>query len=189
MGLLSKIVFLLFSFSLILTNTTDADFIDKKTVLDNKMSATTLDFTNTDTATNAPINTLFNINGIVPGGFQVDAVRLRNEGQSNLYNKITTEIVGGDMNFCQSLDIELNYDEQSNFKGKLIELSNEAPALNPNTQSDWVVFIRFNKNDINLKNKSCQFNLVFNGYNKTALQLSGLKYKKVISSNVTSGSW
>lgn len=188
-GLLSKIVFLMFSFGLILTNSTDADFIDKKIIADNKMSATTLNFVNTDTATNLPITTLFNIEGIVPGGFQVNAIRLKNEGQSNLYNKITTEIIGGDTNFCQSLDVDLNYDEQTSFKGKLVDLSNESPALNPNTQSDWIVFIRFNKNDTNLQNKSCQFNLVFNGYNKTASQLSGLKYKKIISSNVTSGSW
>lgn len=188
-GVLSKIVFLLFSFGLTLTNSTDADFIDKKIVSDNKMSATTLDFDNIDTATNVPISTLFDIKGIIPGGFQVDAVRLKNEGQSNLYNKITAEITGGDKIFCQSLDIELTYDNQSSFKGKLVDLSNEAPALNPNTQSDWVVFIKFNNNDFELQNKLCQFNLVFNGYNKTTSQLSGLKYKKVISSNVTSGSW
>lgn len=188
-GVLFKIVFLLFSFGLILTNSTDADFIDKKTVSSNKMSATTLNFINTDTATNVPIKTLFNIVGIVPGGFNVDAVRLKNEGQSNLYNKITAEIVGGDINFCQSLDIELTYDEQSSFKGKLVDLSNETPALNPNTQSDWIVFIKFNNDNPELQNKLCQFNLVFNGYNKTTSQLYGLKYRKVISSNVTSGSW
>lgn len=189
LGLLSKTVLILFSFGLTLTKSTDADFIDKKTVINNKMSATTLNFVNTDTATNVPITNLFNINGIIPGGFQVNAVRLKNEGQSNLYNKITTEMVGGDTNFCQSLDIELNYGDQSTFKGKLVNLSNEAPVLNPNTQSDCVIFIRFNKNDLSLQNKSCQFNFVFNGYNKTASQLSGLKYKKVISSNVTSGNW
>jgi hypothetical protein len=153
------------------------------------MSATTLDFDNIDTATNVPITTLFNINGIVPGGFQVGAVRLKNEGQSNLYNKITTEVTGGDKVFCQSLDIELIYDEQSSFKVKLVDLSNDAPALNPNTQSDWVVFIKFNNKDFELQNKSCQFNLVFNGYNKTTSQSSGLKYRKILSSNITSGSW
>lgn len=188
-SVLSKIIFLLFSLGLISTSSTDADFIDKKMVTDNKMSATTLSFINTNTVTNAPVTTLFNINGIVPGGFKVDAVRLKNEGQSNLYNRITSEIVGGDINFCQALEIEMTFNEQSSFKGKLMELSNETPALNPNTQSDWIVFIKFNNSSPELQNKLCQFNLVFNGYNKTTSQLTGLKYKKVISSNVTSGSW
>ncbi len=188
-GIFPKIVFLLFSLGLILTGVTDADFIDKKIVADNKMSATTLDFTDIDTATNTPINKLFDIKGIIPGGFQVNAVRLKNEGQSNLYNKITTEITGGDRDFCESLDIELNYEDQSSFHGKLTNLSHESPALNPNTQSDWIVFVKFNKNDANLQNKTCFFNLVFNGYNKSLSQTTGLKFKKTISNTVTSGSW
>jgi hypothetical protein len=188
-SMLPKIIFLTFSIALIFTGVTEADFIDKKFITNNKIAATTLDFNEIDTATNGPMAKLFDINGIVPGGFRVNSIRLKNEGQSNLYNKITSEIIDGDKDFCQSLEIELNYDDQSSFKGKLMDLSFETPALNPNTQSDWVVFIKFNKNDLNLQKKSCQFNLIFNGYNKTSNGLSGLKYIKKTNNNITSGEW
>lgn len=189
LGLIPKVIFLLFSLGLLFTSATDADFVDKKILVDNKMSATTLNFSKNNTATNSPISKLFDINGIVPGGFQVESVRLKNEGQSNLFSKISSEITGGDSNFCQSLEIEFMLEGQSKYKDKLSNLSFTPPVLNPNTQADWLIFIRFNKNEPVLQNQMCQFNLIFDGFNKNISENSNLKFKKLIQNSIQSGFW
>ena len=188
-GLIPKIAILFFSFTLMFTSVTDADFIDKKVINDNKMSATTLNFTNIDTATNAPIEKLFDVNGIVPSGFKIESVRLINEGQSNLYNKISTEVIGGDIDFCKALEVDLNYSNQLSFKGKLVNLSQEISALNPNTQADLIILIRLIKSDLLLQNKNCEFNLIINGFNQDYSKETGLRYARKISNRVVSGSW
>jgi hypothetical protein len=71
-------------FSLILIGPTNADFVFKKTIKNNQFSATTLDFSQLKTSNNSTVENLFNINGILPGGYQVNTLRIKNQGATIL---------------------------------------------------------------------------------------------------------
>lgn len=92
---------------LLVTESTDADLIDRETVPNNSITATTLDFSTRDTANNTQKTVFFNVQGMVKGGFQVNSVRIKNDGELPVNFTITTQQTGGDTSVCNSLQLKL----------------------------------------------------------------------------------
>jgi hypothetical protein len=184
---LLKFLFLFAGFSLLLTDVTDADLIDKKNISQNQFSASTLDFANTNTINNQKQDLLFNINGIDPGGFSVNSFRIKNTGQSNLKYQINFQFNHGDIDFCQSLELKLMQNNQIKYQGKLTELKLEMSNINSVDQNDWVAFVSLSSSDNSLKDKICNFNLNIYGWQPNQPQNLGFNYQQSFTNNISSG--
>ena len=180
-----RLLFLLFMFSLILIGPTNADFVFKKIIKNNQFSATTLDFSQLKTSDNSTVESLFNINGILPGGYQVDTLRIKNQGATNFSYSLTFEKVDGDDNFCKNLEINLIKNGQSQYNGSLIDLNLKSILNADQSFSDWLVYVKLKDNYLSSKSEFCDFNLNIIGFNDPD-QKSGFKYKRLISNHISS---
>lgn len=181
-----RFLFLLLMFSLILISPTNADFIDKKTIKNNKFTATTLDFSQLKTTNNSTIENLFNIIGISPGGYQINTLRIKNQGETNLSYIIFFEKTNGDDGFCRQLEINLIKDGQSQYQGNLIDLTLTSFLNKDQSFSDWLIYLKLKDNYLSSKQEICDFNLNIKGfYNQQNLK-SGFKYQRTISNHVSS---
>jgi hypothetical protein len=181
-----RFLFLIFIFSLILINPTNADFVDKKTVKNNKFSATTLNFSQLKTTDNSDAENLFNINGILPGGYQVNTLRVKNQGETNLNYSLTFEKISGDDNFCRQLEINLIKDGQSKYQGNLVDLNLDNILDKDQNFSDWLVYLKLKDNYLSSKSEVCDFYLNINGFSNNQNQTSGFKYKRIILNHISS---
>lgn len=180
-----RLLFLLFMLSLILVSPTNADFVFKKTIKNNQFSATTLDFSKLKTSNNSNVESLFNINGILAGGYQVDSLRIKNQGSAQFNYVLSFEKINGDDVFCQNLEINLIKDGQSQYNGLLVDLNLNSNLNSNQSFSDWLVYLKLKDNYLSSKPEFCDFNLVINSFNDPN-QKSGFKYKRLISNHVSS---
>lgn len=181
-----RLLFLIFISSLMLVGYTNADFADKKTIKNNKLTATTFDFSQVKTTNSSNIENLFDINGISAGGYQVNTLRIKNEGQTNLNYSINFEKTGGDDNFCRQLEINLINDGQSKYQGNLIDLNLNGILDNTKKFSDWLVYVKLKDNYLSSNQESCDFKLNINGHNNNSNQESGFKYKRSLLNHISS---
>lgn len=177
-----KMLFFLIMLSFLFTGTTDADMIVNKEIQQNEWSATTLEFSGRDTVTGTNTNLLFNIAGILPGGFQIKAIRMKKDGRMDFDYVVSAEITGGDQTFCTSLNITILDNWQKKYSGKLENLLAEK-KMEESGQNDWVFVISLDSKDVTIKNKSCNFNILF----KT--KGSGFNDEKKMENQASSGSW
>ena len=181
-----SLLFLVFIFSLILITPTNADFVHKTTIKNNQMSVTTFDFSQLKTTNNSNVDNLFNIDGISSGGYQVNTLRLKNQGSTKLNYSVNFEKINGDDNFCRQLEISFIKDNQFQYNGPLVGL-NLLSSIDTNQKfTDWLVYLKLKDNYLNNKPEFCEFNLVIDGFNLDPNQKSGFKYKKTIRSLVSS---
>lgn len=182
---MARLFFLLLIFSLVLIEPTNADFVYKKTIKDNQFSATTLDFSQLKTTNDSPVEKLFNINGILPGGYQVDTLRIKNQGETQFNYSLSFEKISGDDNFCKNLEIEFSKDSQSFYQGSLVDLNLNNSLTQDYLFLDWLIFLRLKDNYLSSQPNYCEFNLVITGFNNLKPG-SGFKYKRIIHNYISS---
>ncbi|HPT65823.1 MAG TPA: hypothetical protein PK257_00740 [Candidatus Woesebacteria bacterium] len=180
------VLFLIFVFSLILITPTNADFVYKTTIKNNQLSVSTFDFSQLKTTNNSSVDNLFNINGISPGGYQVNTLRLKNQGSTNFNYIINFEKINGDDNFCRQLEINFNKSGQSQYQGPITDLNVTSSIDKDQNFSDWLLYLKLKDNYLSSKPEFCEFNLVVNGSNVDLNQKSGFKYKRTIRNLVVS---
>lgn len=152
-----KLLVLTLGLVLLYSQYTDADFIVKKYLRNNLFRATTLDFSNRQTANEFPTSTLFNITGMIVGGFEVNSIRVKNEGEMKFSYRIRSEITQSS-HLCEHLHLQI-------MKRNLFTLySGEMIAMNIQSKVDeWnddlIIIVSLN-HDVG-KNKRCDFNLIF----------------------------
>ena len=186
---LFKFLFLFAGISLLLTDVTDADLIDKKTLTDNQLNATTLDFSNLNTINNQNQQILFDIKGILPNGFTLNTFRLKNTGESNIKYQLNFRLIDGDQNFCQNLDLKLTQENTQKFQGKLTDLNIEIPQVSNNQSNDWIFMLALNHDDVSIKSKSCNFAIDIFGWQTNQPKNLGFSHQRSLIGQVTSGDW
>lgn len=175
---------LLIGLFLINTSYTDADLFAQRTVNQNRFSMSTLSFLSRNTATNQDQSRLFDINGIVPGGFAVDSFRIKNDGKLNFNYRLKGSMVGGDNLFCQSLQLVLIRDKNQ-VQSSLVDLVYDS-SIGTNESQDWVVYVKFDNHDLVLRNKICQFDLVLRSWRNDPNSTGGIFAQKQLSSFISS---
>lgn len=183
---MARIWFLVLIFSLILIKPTNADFVTTKSVKNNQFAATTLDFSQLKTTNESTVDTLFNIDNILPGGYQVNTLRVKNQGRSNLHYQLSFQKNSGDDNFCRNLEINLSKNNQVIYQGNLVDLNLIDSFNSEQSFSDWLITLKLNSNYLATQPVNCQFNLVILGFNQDINQKSGFEYQQVISNYVSS---
>lgn len=174
---------------LIMLRFTGADIFAERIVRENKFRAITLDFTTGASYNNFAIADLFRTTGIVPGGYDLGAVRVR--GITPFYSRYNLKVVkiSGDDNFCNALKLEIiNRNFSKKYDGDLLDLSLNS-NLSEDSLQDWIFVVSFDDDDPLLVNKICDFNLELRTYREDSDETGGLFAERKIRNIISSGSW
>ena len=183
-----RIVFFFTMFILLFSSATDADISDSEISTGNIFTATTLDFTQNQTSNNSPISLLFNVTGLIPGGFDIKAVRTKKEGKMDFNYRITSLKTAGDDNFCQSLTLVLLQEWQIKYEGTINNLLLD-DYINESGIDDWIILVKLDSNNQNLSMKECQFDFIFKTWKTDPYEINGFYDEEILTNRVTSGSW
>lgn len=183
-----KAIFFLLLIVIIFSGVTSADIFDTEIIGNHKFSATTLDFSLVDTASNLPSSTLFNVSGLIPSGFEVIGVRTKKEGKTDFNYRIKTVKTAGSDNFCKALQLTVLQNWQIRYQGDLLPFSLDSNIKN-NGLDDWIFYLVFFNNDKELINNVCDFNFVFNTYREGTPKDNGLFDEEIYFNHVSSGVW
>ncbi len=155
-----KLLLLLIGVSLISTRYTSADLSDVEKIRDNYLRATTLNFSNRQTANELQTSELFNISGLIANGFEVESVRIKQEGELKFTYQIEAADFSGSEDLCQALQVKVFDDWSQVYAGSLTELNLESAVSDPGY--DDLVFVLSLADAAGLDNKSCNFNVKIN---------------------------
>ena len=170
---------------LVFSNRTDADLSDQELVAGNFLTVANLDINNQDSANLQPKSSLFQISGLIPTGFQVESVRIRNEGTFTLEYLIQPSQVSGGL-LCSNLELTVLKNWQIIYQGALADFSYSA-QLDENAYDDLVLSLALNSNDNSLQQSSCSFAFLV----KSTLDLTTtpLYDEELLQNQVISGTW
>lgn len=171
--------------TLFFSGSTDADLYVNKSVPSNVWAATTLDFSNNDTTNNQETHSLFNISGMLPGGFQVKSVRIKNQGKMKFSYWITSNYQSGDKVLFDNLKIRLMKNWLVIYEGLLnsvnLEIANQVVD-----GEDWIVVLSLDNKDESVLLKEVNFDLVVKSNN---VEKKGFYVEQRLVNNVTTGLW
>lgn len=174
---------------LIHTQYTDADIFAERNVQGNSFRATTLNFTVRNTINNAIIPALFNTTQIQPEGFDLGALKIKNESEKNIKYRLKVKKINGDEEFCNTLNIQvMTKSWTQKFNGKLMNLVVDS-TMNSEALDNFIFFVSLDSNNSGLKNKICQFELDFRTYRNNPEGEAGIYAQRLINNLVTSGYW
>lgn len=179
---------LIVSVVLLLAQATDADLLDREEIGPNVVRATTLDFSNLDSANETGKSLLFSIQGLVPTGFQVESVRIRNEGELAFKYSISAVKTAGDDAFCSSLKMRILSNWTTKYDSNLLALSYVADMAEGDSQ-DLVFSLGLEDPSDSLIGQNCAFNLIINSVQETANGTIRFYDQEVLQSQVTAGVW
>lgn len=185
---LFKSLFFMILVLTVITGATSADLFVTKIIGNNKFSATTLDFSNRDTATNGFTSVLFNISGFVTSGFEVKGVRMKKDGKEDFEYKINFVKSLGDDSLCQALQLTVLQNWQIKYQGNLSDFTLNS-NIKENGFDDWVFYINLARNEIELTNKICDFNFVFKTFRADPQKTVGFWDEEILTNHIASGTW
>ncbi len=167
---------------------TSADLSVQVIAQDNKISATTLQMSALKTSNETDLPALFQINGLIPGGFDVSSIRLKKDGELDFNYQLKSVKVNGDDNFCHSLNIKIMQDNKFIYQGKIGDLDNNK-TINGLGKDDWIFFVSLDDNNDQLKNQNCEFTFDFKTYRNSPDEIGGFSDEVRVTNYVSSGSW
>lgn len=152
-----KFLLLLFGLVLLYTKPTDADLVDTQVISGNTYTATTLDFSNRSTTNSSFKDTLFNVSPLIPGGWEVKAIKVKKDGKLGFGFSITSDIKSQNQ-ACDSLNIRVLKDFNETFNDNLSSL-NMSDALIDSSYMDYLLIVSLDPS--NNASGTCLFDLVF----------------------------
>ena len=177
--------FILIVIVLVFGKRTDADLFDQEKVENNLFTVAKLDIANQDTANMQPKSSLFQITGLLPTGFQVESVRIKNDGDFPLPLSIQPTQLSGDL-LCANLELTVLKNWQIVYQGTLNGFT-YSPEVSPQASEDLVVALSFASNDSSLQQQSCTFGLLVKStLNATETPLYD---EELLQNQIVSGSW
>jgi len=183
-----RIVLFFMMYILLFTSATDADVSDSEVATGNIFTATTLDMSQNQTSNNQPRSSLFNVTGMIPGGFEVMGVRIKKEGKMDFNYRLSSKQTAGDNGFCESLNVTWLQNWQVKYQGSLSSLILD-DRINEDGVDDWVTLVKFEGDSHNLALKECQFELIFKTWRNDPNEVSGFVDEEVLTNRVSSGNW
>lgn len=174
-----KLLVLVLGIILATTRLTDADLIDREFIYDNLLRATTLDFSNRQTANEFPQSTLFNVTGLIDGGFQVESVRVKKEGEMEFDYNIRMEKAGNWSQTCNGLELKVFRSWQQIYQGALTEFGINS-SVGESGHDDLVFSLRMNGSG----SATCDFNFIIETYGIDPLEQTGFHDTEVLQNHV-----
>ncbi len=164
---------------------TDADLFDQEGVTQNSFAATTLDLSTLDTANESVKTLFFSVTGMIPQGFQVESVRLKNSGELEFPYTVSVAQTGGSTPLCQTLDVVVLQEWTPIFSGKLLNLQLSQQLTKTEKWEDLVFVIKLPSSDAALKNQTCSFNFTFS----SSLPGNSFSDTESLQNTISTGTW
>ncbi len=174
---------------LVNTGATDADIFAERNVRSNKFSATVMNFFAKSTINNSATSDLYKTVGILPGGYDFSAVKIKRDGNANLKYHFKVVKTNGDETLCNNLNLQiLKRDLTTVSSGGLMNSSVDSQITSDNPE-DWIFLLSLDQNDSALAGKVCQFDFDFKTYRNNPSEQGGIFAQRTIANMVSSGSW
>ena len=124
-------------------------------------------------------------NNMRPGDTLNATYLLENSGDISLKYSPGVEKTGGSDELCDLLDIEAKLPPKDlSFKGDLLDLTTQKPQLERGSKDSWQMKLSLSENvPDNLKEKGCQFNIIFNA-SQTNLDNGGFTDRVVVAEEI-----
>lgn len=128
--------------------------------------------------------------GLLPGGFDIKAVRIKKDGRMSFKYHMKAVKKAGDDILCNSLNIEVFPKGGGvKYQGNLMNLSINS-TISDQGIDNWIFLLSLDDDNINLKNKSCEFELVVNTYrNNPNENPYGFRATRSLYNNIIAGNW
>lgn len=172
---------------LIGTSATSADIFDEVTT-DATFDMTTLELAQRHTANATVQSQMFNTFQIQPQGYDVGAIRIRKEGETDFQYRFKSLSTSGSQALCDALEIEVQYDRNPEYNGLLKNMAIDK-TINADEQDDWLMFIELNDDSTALHNQQCNFQLVFKTWGDGPDDTTGFWDEAIMTNTVTTGTW
>lgn len=165
------------------TEMTDADLSVEKIVANNRIRATTLELGSQSTVNRQPINLWFQTVGLLPDGFDVRAVKIKNIGELDYKISGGYQQIGGSEMACSQLNLKLiNLAGQVKYDGKANQFNWEL-ELKSGDEENLIGILQLKGGGG--QNLSCQFDLVFKTKRPNQGESGGFKDEKRLTNLVT----
>lgn len=183
------LIVLLTGFVLLKTGRTDADLIAERRQQNNSFAATTLSFSNRNTANFDTVTWFFTTDHFMPGGYDVRALKVRRDGKMDFNYSIQAQKKSGDDLLCNALELTIMKDWQEVYKGNLLA-TNIQRSLPDNGTDDLIFVIKLMKNDASLRQKQCDFSFEMHTYKNTPDEPEkGLFARQELQNSIKTGLW
>jgi len=179
---------LLAAFVIVLSQATDADLLDREVISMNTLRATTVDLSTLDTANNSQKSFFFNIQGLIPGGFQVNSVRIKNDGELDMMVAVSTQDTTGSSALCSALELKVLKNWQSVYDSELSSFSYDTTIVAGQTE-DLVFAVRLTSPDTAAVATTCAFNFIVATTQEAGGGTIRFKDEELLQNQVATGSW
>lgn len=164
-------------------------FSDSEVSQGNNFSASSLYFNLSDTSNNPISSPLFDIAGMQPSDSQTKQVRVTKGGLEDFKYNITFSKNSGDDILCSALQIEAKLEGVTLYSGSLTSISLLPVPTISSSYDDLEFKITLPDGSSALKNKTCSFNLVFEGWQTNSDGAWGFSDTHSLTNNISSGTW
>jgi hypothetical protein len=173
---------------IVLSQATDADLLDREVISMNTLRAATVDLNTLDTANNTQKSFFFNIQGLVPGGFQVNSVRIKNDGELDMMIAVSTKDTTGSSALCSALELKVLENWQSVYDNALGSFSYNT-SIQAGEAEDLVFAVRLTSPDTTAAATTCAFNFVVETTQEAGGGTIRFKDEELLQNQVATGSW
>ncbi|MFA5776603.1 MAG: lamin tail domain-containing protein [Patescibacteria group bacterium] len=180
-----KIITLLFLFCVTRIGFTSAYFLDQEVSSGNTFVTSSLDFSLRDVSDTPLSSPFFNISGMVPGNSETKLVRVKKDGDLDFQYSAKFKKVSGSDVLCDALELEAKLDGATVYNSNLSGFDLDPATIISAGADDWEFTIKLDSADSSLREKTCDFDFIFEGR-----QIGGgLSDEEKIGSIIATGSW
>jgi hypothetical protein len=180
-----KLLFVIVLLLNLSTGYTDADLSVQQIVANNRLRATTLELASLSTINRLAVNLWFQTIGLVPEGFDVRSVKIKNSGELDYEIIGSYQQIGGSEMACNQLNLKLsNLAGQVKYEGKINQF-NWGTELKSGSEENLIGILQLKGGGG--QNLSCQFDLVFKTKRQGQGGAGGFRDEKRLTNLVTIG--
>ena len=163
---------------------------DTETSVGNEMGASTLDLSLRDLNDVVLTGLLFDVAGMAPEDEEMESLRFQNDGVLDATYGAWSVQTSGDTILCGALQLEVIQGVIPVYNGSLMAF-NESPAgdILSGAFDEWEFTVGLDDDDIGLREKSCEFDLVFKGWQQDSDGTWGFTDEERASNEVATGTW
>lgn len=188
-GLLIKILLPLVILSLSLAASAKAYFSDEEKLTDIKLTAGSIDFSLRDGNGDVISLPLFNVSQIKPGFSEVKTIRVVKEGSLDFRYGVKANKTSGDDVLCSALKIKAKLDGVEKYYGSLADFDLSYAATITSGEDSWSFEIKLDDASASVRDKMCNFDLVFKGWQTSSDGNWGFTDIESLSNSISSGTW
>ncbi|MCF7795395.1 hypothetical protein K9M50_03485 [Patescibacteria group bacterium] len=168
---------------------TDADIFAERVINSNKLSSVVLDFSTNNSVNSGFTKNLFHSSAIEPGGFDVASIRFKSKSNVPLKYNFNIKKTRGDDILCNNLKLKVfNSNFFPVYLGSLMDFSKN-DKLSSDEVNDYIFYLSLDKNDKEIKNKLCEFNIDIKTYRDNPNEEDAIFAQRSLSNIVSSGDW